>query len=96
MRAKIKNGAYYYDNLTQVATETHNGNVYQKYIYHDMSICKSKEGKDLVISFHVHSTKSPDYTEMINCAMELGFTKKLPIRHYVSQFHTHYIAQEIV
>ena len=50
MRAKIKNGAYYYDNLTQVATETHNGNVYQKYIYHDMSICKSKEARKSIIT----------------------------------------------
>lgn len=95
MRTRVKDNCLFYDDLTYISTEVRASKPYEQYRYHHLSICKSVEGSDVVISFHNHTSDDPDALDMIYCINQLGFTKEQPIRHFLSQFNTYYFMQAI-
>lgn len=95
MKENSRNNGRYYDDLTYIATDVHESKSFDEYRYHNMSICRSVEGKDVVIAFQDNDEGAPDTFDMIYCINRLGFNKKQPIHHFVSKYNTYYFFQAI-
>ena len=89
----MKSDRIYYDNLTYISTDVHASKSFKEYRYHNMRICKSVEGSDVVISFQDQNEGAPDIFDMLYCINQLGFNKKQPIHHFVSKDNSYYFLQ---